>query len=320
MAIPQVSEEEKQLNLKAITWGGLTWIDIMPPTEAAMEYLAKNYKFHRLDLDDCLSRTQIPKLDEYPDYLFLIIHFSMWDKVARVSRANQLSTFIGENLLITVHTGELKTLTNLFKKCEASEETRQENFSQGSGYLLYTILDRAVDAYFPMLDKILSWVEEVEDSVFDENVEVAKELSVLRRDIIAQRRIIFPLRPLINDLGHKLRRSTFTKIDMSVQFGDLIDHMNKICETLDECREIIEVYKDTDVILSTYRLNRVTRILTVVSAIVLPFLVVSGLYGMNVALPGGIETGSLQTFIVLLAVLFVIVGILLYVFYRKRMI
>ena len=320
MAILKVKKEEKQLNLKVITWGDLTWVDIMPPTEAEMEYLAKKYRFHPLDLDDCLSRKQLPKLDEYPDYLFLILQFSVWDKVARVSRAHQLSAFIGKDFLITLHRGELKTLVKLFQECEMSEETRQENFSQGSGYLLYSIIDRAVDAYFPILDKILSWVEEVEDSVFDENLEAAKELSVLRRDIITQRRIIFPLRPLINDLSHKLRRSTFTKIDMTVQFGDLADHMNKICETLDECKEIIEVFKDTDFLLSTYRLNRVTRILAIASAIVLPFLVVSGLYGMNVILPGGIEEGSPQTFIMLLVILFAIVGILLYLFHRKRLI
>jgi len=318
MAIPQVRNEEKQLNLKVITWGDLTWVDIVPPKKAEIEYLAENYKFHPLDLDDCLSRKQLPKLDAYPDYLFLIFHFSMWDKVARVSKTGQLSAFIGENFLITLHSGELKTLVKLFHECEIDEEARQENFSQGSGYLLYNIIDRAVDSYFPILDKILSWVEDVEDSVFDETIEAAHELSVLRRDIITQRRIIFRSRSLINELGHKLGR--FTKVDITVHFGDLTDHMNKIRETLDECREVIEVFKDTDFLLSSHRLNRVTRILAIVSAIILPFLVVSGLYGMNVILPGGIDQGSPHTFVSLLAILFATVGILLYVFHRKRLI
>ena len=74
MAIPQVRTEEKQLNLKVITWSDLTWVDIVPPKKAEIEYLAENYKFHPLDLDDCLSRKQLPKLDAYPDYLFLIFH------------------------------------------------------------------------------------------------------------------------------------------------------------------------------------------------------------------------------------------------------
>jgi magnesium transporter len=318
MAIPQVKSEKKQLNLKVITWGDITWVDIVPPTKAEIEYLAENYKFHHLDLDDCLSRKQLPKLDEYLDYLFLIFHFSTWDKVTRVSTTGQLSAFVGENFLITLHRGELKTLVKLFHECEISEEARQENFSQGSGYLLYNIIDRAVDSYFPILDKILSWVEEVEDSVFDENIEAAHELSVLRRDIITQRRIILRSRSLINELGHKLGR--FTKADITVHFGDLTDHMNKIRETLDECREVIEVFKDTDFLLSSHRLNRVTRILAIVSAIILPFLVVSGLYGMNVMLPGGINQGSPHTFISLLAILFATVGILLYFFHRKRLI
>lgn len=318
MAIPQVKNEEKQLNLKVITWGDLTWVDIVPPKKAEIEYLAENYNFHPLDLDDCLSRKQLPKLDAYPDYLFLIFHFSMWDKVVRVSKTGQLSAFIGENFLITLHSGELKTLVKLFHECEISEEARQENFSQGSGYLLYNIVDRAVDSYFPILDKILSWVEDVEDGVFDEAVEAAQELSVLRRDIITQRRIIFRVRPLITELEHKLRR--FTKMDMTVQFGDLTDHLNKICETLDECKEVIEVFKDTDFLLSSHRLNRITRTLAIVSAIILPFLVVSGLYGMNVVLPGGLDKGGPQTFLSLLAIMFAIVGISLYFFHRKRFI
>lgn len=318
MTISQANSEEKHLNLKTITWGNLTWVDIVPPTKAETEYLAENYNFHSLDLDDCLSRKQLPKLDEYKDYLFLIFHFPVYNKETRTSTHGQLSVFIGEKYLITLHKGELRTLTKLFRDCEINEDARQENFSQGSGYLLYNIIDRAVDSYFPILDKILSLVEDVENSVFDEYVEAAKELSILRRDIITQRRIIWPMRTLFSNLGLKLRR--FTTADMTVHFGDLMDHINKICETLDECKEVIEVFKDTDFLLSTYRLNRITRILTVISAIVLPFLVVSGLYGMNVILPGGVDKGNPQTFFLLLLVMLVIIGVMLYIFRRKHLI
>ncbi len=318
MATLSESLDQKQLNIKSVTWGDLTWIDIVPPSRAETDYLAQHFNFHSLDLDDCLSRKQLPKLDVYEDYLFMVFHFPVYNRQTRIATHGQLSVFIGEKFLITLHNGELKHLVKLFRDCEINEEARQQNFSQGSGYLLYTIIDQSIDSYFPILDKILGLVEEVEGTVFDEYVEGAHEISILRRDIVTQRRIMLPMRTLLGNLGAKLRR--FTNADMTVYYGDLMDHLNKICETLDECKEIIEVFKDTDYMLSNYRLNRITRTLAIISAVVLPFLVVSGLYGMNVVLPGGIESGSPLTFVWLLVIMFVIIGAMLYFFRRKRLI
>jgi magnesium transporter len=239
----------------------------------------------------------------------------VYDKITRISTKRQWSAFIGNKFLVTLHTGELKTLNALFRDCKTNEESRQEYFSQGSGYLLYRILDRAIDSYFPVLDKILSLIEETEDAVFDEDIEAAKELSILRRDIITQRRVMFPVRTLFAQLEKKLKR--FTKTDLTIYFGDLMDHMNKICETLDECKEIIEVFKDTDYTLSSYRINRVTRLLTIFSTIVLPFLMISSLYGMNIVLPGGLETGSFHTFVVLMLVMGTIACTMI-IFFRRR--
>jgi magnesium transporter len=306
----------EQLNLESITCGDLTWIDIVKPTQREMDYLAQNYPFHPLDLDDCLSRKQRPKLDEYKDYLFFIFHFSVYNRATRVSTHDQVSVFIGDKYLITVHSGQLRTLVELFRECQTDEETRRDNLSNGSGGLLYRLLDRTVDAYFPILDKILSLIEDTEDAVFDENVETAQEVAILRRDIITQRRIMFPVRTVLAELEHKLKR--FTKTDITVYYGDLMDHMNKICDTLDECKEIVEVFKDTDFVLSTDRLNRIMRILTVIATVVLPFLAISSLYGMNVHMPGGITTGTWVPFIAIMVVMAVIAGAMLYFFRRKR--
>lgn len=317
MALPKVEEKEKKLNVESIIWEGLTWVNIVGPTEREMQYLDQNYHFHPMDLDDCLSRTQRQKIDEYQDYIFSILHFQVYNKATKVSTHTQLSVFIGKNYLITIHTGELKALVKLFKQCQTEEEARRENFSHGSGYLLYRTLDGLIDSYFPVLDKIMLMMESVEDKVFDENVEAAQELSILRRDIITQRRINFPLRTVLASLEGKLKR--FTDSDMSVYWGDLMDHMNKICDTLDEIKETIEIYKDTDFVLSTERLNRVSRVITVFGAIMLPFLIISSIYGMNVIAPGGIEaTGSHRTFIILLIIMGGIAATMLLIFRRRR--
>jgi len=312
----EVKDRDNQLNIESVEWNGLTWVSIEKPTEQEIQYLAKNYSFHPMDLDDCLSERQRPKVDVYKDYIFLIFHFSIWNRATRISRHDQVSVFVGEKYLITVHDGQLKTLVGLFRQCQTDEGARQQNLGNGSGYLLYRILDRTVDAYFPILDKVLAWMNDVEDIVFDERVSAAQELSVLRRDIITQRRILNSLRAVTNETETKIKR--FTKIDLTVQFGDVMDHLNKICDTLDEAKETIEVFKDTDYVLSTERLNIIMRVLTIAGTVILPSIVVSSIYGMNIPLPGGIERGSLQAFLFLLAIMLVISGAMLYAFHRRH--
>ncbi len=106
---------------------------------------------------------------------------------------------------------------------------------------------------------------------------------------------------------------------MGVYFGDLMDHIDKICESLDEAREVIEVYKDSDFVLSTERLNRIMRILTITSTIMLPLLVISGLWSMNIPLPFGANPGGNPSFFyVMVAVLLIVVGSMLFFFRRRR--
>jgi magnesium transporter len=306
-----------ELNIETVAWDNLTWTNVTRPTQKEMDYLAQHFPFHPLDLDDCLSRKQRPKLDEYKDYLFFIFHFSIFNRETRVSTHDQVAVFVGEKYLVTVHSGALKTMVKFFRECQIDEDVRKDNFGQGSGFLIYRILDRAIDAYFPILDKILSWAEDVEDRVFDENIEAAQELAGLRRDVITQRRIMFSSRQVLVELENKLKR--FTRMDISVYYGDLMDHANKICDTLDEAKEIIEVYKDTDYILGTDRVNRVMRMLTILSAVILPFVVVSSLWGMNVIFPGGHGISrSPSSFAILIGAMIAVAAGMLLFFRRKR--
>ena len=136
--------KEREPHFEEVAWGDLTWLNIEDPTETEIAFLASKYPFHHLDLDDCLSKIQRPKIDEYKDYLFFVFHFPVFNPEARVTTPSQVSVFIGDGYLITLHKGDLKPLVKLFRDCELNEDTRQENFSYGSGYLLYRILDRLV--------------------------------------------------------------------------------------------------------------------------------------------------------------------------------
>ena len=314
MTISEVNKKEKQLNMESITWGDLTWINIEGPTEREIKYLAQNYPFHPLDLDDCLSRIQRPKIDEYEDYLFLVFHFPVFNKAARVTTPSQLSVFIGKNYLVTLHKGELKPLVKLFKECQKNEESRQENFSRGSGYLLYRIIDRLVDYSLPILNKIVDNIEEVEDNIFSDGMRgVVREISILRRDIISFRRIIWPMRAVISSLEPKIRR--FTNMDLAVYFGDTVDHVDKIWDALDEYKEVIEGLNDTHDSLATNRTNEVMRMLTVIATIMLPITVVASIYGMNIPLP--FQNSSYSLLFVSLIMLTIISG-MLYFFRRQH--
>ena len=313
MAISQLGKE-KQLNLESLACGDLNWVNIESPTEQETEYLAQNYPFHPLDLDDCLSRIQRPKMDEYKDYLFLVFHFPVFSKEAGVTTPSQISVFIGQNYLITLHKGELKPLVKLFRECQLDEESRQEYFSQGSAYLLYRIVDRLVDYCLPIVDRIGSNIEDVEDNIFSNEMPRAiKEISILRRDVIAFRRIIWPMRAVIGGLEPRLRR--FTKTDMSVYFGDMVDHVDKIWDALDEYKEIIEGLNATHDSLATNRTNEVMRMLAIIATILLPLTVVASIYGMNVPLP---FQNSSYSLVFLLVVWLVIISGMLYFFRRHH--
>jgi magnesium transporter len=306
MANTKIKKEEK-LNMESLTWGDLTWIDIEPPTERETEYLAQNYPFHPLDLDDTLSRKQRPKIDEYKEYLFLVFHLPRYRKDERVLTSSQVAVFIGPNYLITLHKGELKPLVKLFKECQLDEESRQEYLSKGSGYLLYRILDRLVDYCLPILDKVGDGIEEVEEGIFAARRSgTIKEISRLRRDVIAFRRIIWPMRAVIGSLEPKVRR--FINTDMAVYFGDMVDHLDKIWDGLDEYKEIIEGLSDTYDSLATNRTNEVVRILTIIATIMLPVTVVASVYGMNISLP--FMDSDYALLYVFLIMLVIIVGVL----------
>jgi magnesium transporter len=315
MTTPQVRKEEEQLNVESLTWGNLTWVNIEGPTERETEYLAHNYPFHPLDLDDCTSRIQRPKIDEYKDYLFLVLLFPVFNKEARVTTPSQVSVFIGENYIITLHKGDLKPLVKLFRECQIDEESLQENFSQGSGYLVYRIIDRLIDYCLPILNKIASNIEDVEDEIFSSVVRgTVREISTLRRDVISFRRTIWPMRAVIGSLEPKVRR--LTKIDLAVYFGDMVDHVDKIWDGLDECKEIIEGLNDTYDSLSSDRTNEVMRMLTIIATILLPITVVASIFGMNIPLGPFRDSNLSVLYVVLICI--AIISIMLYFFRRQR--
>ncbi|MFC1926029.1 magnesium/cobalt transporter CorA [Chloroflexota bacterium] len=300
-------------NIEQVVYNGLSWINIEKPTSRETEYLAQNYPFHPLDLDDCLSRIQRPKIDEYDDYLFIVLHFPLFSTEARVTVPSQVSIFISKNYLVTLHAGALKPLVKLFRDCELNEETRQENM-KSTGVLLYRIVDRLIDYCLPITNRIMANLDKVENDIFDTKGRgTVKEISILRRDIISFRRVIWPLRAVVGTLERKTER--FTREDLEVYWGDAIDHIDKIWDTLDECKEIIEGLKDTNDSLYSHHTTEVMRVLTIIATIMMPLTLVASFYGMNISLPGEDKD---TTYIIIFLIMLVVIGTMLYFFHRRR--
>ncbi|UCD08307.1 MAG: magnesium/cobalt transporter CorA [Dehalococcoidales bacterium] len=307
--------KEREPQYEQVTWGDLTWLNIENPTETEIQFLASKYPFHPLDLDDCLSKIQRPKIDEYKDYLFFVFHFPVFNPEARVTTPSQVSVFISEKYLITLHRGDLKPLVKLFRDCELNEDTRQEHYSYGSGYLLYKILDRLVDYCLPILSKIGDNIEQVEEEIFSTGIpRGVREISILRRDVIAFRKIVWPMRSVLNRIGTKVHR--FTNTDLIVYFDDLVDHLDRIWDGLDEYKEIVEGLNDTHDSVATNRTNEVIRMLTIIATVLLPITVVASIFGMNI--PLGVFENSEYAPLFVILICIVIIGGMLYFFKHHK--
>ncbi len=283
---PEAERRPDKGRIRTITHGNLTWIDLPDPTPENITYLEENFPFHPLDFDDLSSRRQRPKLDEYDDYLFLVLQFPVYDKHQRVTTPSEVDVFVGTDFLITIHKGRVWPLDRYFAACEGSEKMRDEDMSMGSGYLLYRITDQLVDNFFPIVYKIERNVQEIEDMIFTHGGrETVEEISVLRRDIIAYRRIVKPLMPVISRLEYI--KSRLIHEDLEVYFSDIGDHLARVWESLEDQKGIIEALNDTHDSLISHRTNEVIQALTIISVIILPLTLLSGLYGMNVRLPLG---------------------------------
>ncbi len=278
---------DKKLDHQSIQNKNLTWIDIQNPTRKKLLGLAK-YHFHELNIEDCLSKIQIPKLDSYDDHVFVILNFPVINK-DRGPQPSQLAIFAGNDYLVTVQQGELRPLTEAFQLCKANEKYRDSFMGNSSGFVLHSIIDLMVDDLLHILVKIEGNLDDIEDDVFDEKTAVAREISLLRREITTLRRLAFPLKRTISDLSKEVQR--LTEEDLTLYFDDVKDHIDKVIEALDESKETIEIFKDTDFMLSTEKSNKILAVLTILFTLSIPATAVAAFYGMNIYLPGGVETG-----------------------------
>ena len=309
-AAPQLSE---------LSANGLTWINLSAPDLEGSEALAERFTWHPLDIEDVLSKRQRPKIDEYADYLFVVLHFPIYDKTVQRLNAAELDLFLGPDYLVTIPNVELLPVSRLFQRCTDDEELREDLFSKGSGYLLYHVLDDLLDYCFPILDKIGHKLDTIEDDVFEGRAEeVVRDISNVKQEIISYRKIIKPERSTLRVLERSSKR--FLPEELDVYFDDIVDSAERIWDLLDNYKEVVEALEQTNEQVLAHRFNDVLRILTVFSIVFLPATLIASIWGMNVGLPGGGSpngSGTMVFWLIIATMIAGLVGMIAY-FRHKR--
>jgi len=165
---------------------GVTWTDFQKPTRDDISTLGNQYTFHELNLDDCLSKIHIPKIDKYKDHLFILLNFPVnlleEKREYDIPKVSQLSIFVGINYLITIHQSEIEPLVEMIQRCKSNEKERETSMGDSSGFLLHSIFETLVSDLFHRLSKIDGNLQDFEDEIFDEGTKSAKakEINLLR--------------------------------------------------------------------------------------------------------------------------------------------
>lgn len=289
---------------------GLRWVNIAAPGAIERDWVAANFDFHALDLEDVLSLNQRPKIDEYEDYLFIVLHFPVFDHAANRLVEGELDLFVGSDFIITLPNRPLKPLDYLFERARSQPDFREQLFRRGSGYLLYRIVDDSFDHCFPMLRKVGNKLDALEVEVFEGRSEaLVRDIFNVKLEIINFRKVIRPQRPVLRDLEtvkHRYLSSALDQAsgsDLEVYFDDIVDAHERIWDMLENYKELVEALEDTNESLISHRVNDILRVLTAISVIVLPLTLIASIFGMNFGLPGGGEpaSGQISSFVVVIA-------------------
>src|SRR3954468_24409093 len=312
-AAARAAERVDEPHVEIVEAPGLRWINIERPRSVDQAWLEERFDFHPLDYEDVFSRNQRPKVDEYDDYLFIVLHFPRYDKTVSRLNAAEVDIFVGPDYLITLPNEPLQPISYLFDRVRSNEELRENLFSKGAGYLLYKIVDDSVDASFPMLRKIGNKLERIEEDIFeDEQAEVVRDISNVKQEIINFRKIVRPQRTAFSDLERTKTR--YIADDLDIYFDDIVDASERIWDMLENYKEVVEALEETNESAISHRSNEIFRILTAFSVIFLPLTLIASIWGMNVHVPGEQDTTA---FYVVLGFMAVILGGMV-AYFRKR--
>lgn len=254
----------------------LIWLDLDQPTETEFEILSDTFNFHPLAIEDCKTKFHLPKIDDYENYLFLIWHGLIDNPETAEIETTKLDIFLGKNFLVTSHSEKIPDV----EKLQADFFKSPEFLKRGPDRLLYHLLDRITDDYFPLMDRISETLDRLEDEMFEQPTQdELRRLFVIKHQLLNIRKIIAPQREVINSLAR--RDHPLIKRETAIYFQDIYDHLFRIIDLIETSRDLTASAMDIYLTAVSNRLNEIMKKLTIVASIFMPLTLISSIYGMN---------------------------------------
>ena len=291
--------------------GVIFWVDLTNPTEDDGKVLSDVFHFHPLSVEDALATSNLPKVESYGDYLYLILHRIDFHAPEHCFRTYDVDFFLGRNYLVTIHSGESRSFEQIREICERNARA----LGEGAAALMHRIIDTMVDNYRPEIDELSERLDEIEADVFQRtSPALAKRILDFKRDVSSLRRVVQPQR----DVLARLARREFPFIDEQTSFGfrDVYDHLVRLTDESMFFADRITSLLDAHLSQVSNNLNQVMKVLTVIATIFMPLTFVTGLYGMNVDLPH-FGLGGVAMFWMLMAIMVGIVVAMIVFFHRR---
>jgi magnesium transporter len=251
------------------------WLDLTDPGSDEVAALAETFSFHPLALEDLVKRGQRPKLEDFGEYMFLVYYGAVEEEEGGGIELEEVHAFLSGGYIVTSHQ----------HRSAALEEARQHFTAQtprSEQFVVYRVLDGLTDSFFPILDRLNERMEQLDGEIFDRpDPSQLEEITSLRRDLVALRRVVTPQRDLLARGIDDILEIPGLQADSRDYFRDVYDHAIRISEQIDSYRDLLAGTRDAYLSVVSNRLNQITKQLTVVATIFLPLSFVVGFFGQN---------------------------------------
>ena len=265
-------------SFKFKTTDQITWINIngLNLTDEISK-LGNFYDLHPLVMEDILNTDHRPKVDEYKDYLFIVLKMLYFNKEQQFT-VEHISLIVGKNYVLTFQESEEDLFDPLRARLD-NPESRIRTF--GADYLAFALMDTIVDNYFAVVEDFGDKIETLEDQLFDENPieSTPQDIQALKREVLRIRRSVFPLREVISRI-EKIENPIIEERTRDY-FRDVYDHIIQINENIEIYRDMVWGLMDMYMTTVSNKMNNIMKVLTIIATIFIPLTFIAGIYGMN---------------------------------------
>ncbi len=287
------------------------WLDLRDPDHDDLLVLQDEFGLHPVAIEDALFDRERPKIDRYDTHLFMTVYAARLDTTTGELATSELSVFILPQALITIRKDDGLDIGKVVERWDSNSDLVRH----GVGFLLYGLLDFIVDGHFEAVQSLDDAVEELEDNLFDDkskNLSVHRRSFELRKSLVLLRRVVLPMREVLNTL---MRRDVrFVDGDLMPYYQDVYDHVLRATEWTESLRDLVTTILETNLTIQGNRMNVITKKVTSWAAIIAVPTFITGFYGMNVPYPGFSDHVGL---LVAVAVM-LISGVSLYAIFRRQ--